>query len=411
MKVNLFLDKRRSIKNGRYPIKIRIYENTKTVFINTEYVALESEFDEKNGLFLIQDKNTRAERMKANSELLNIVDAIQDLYDKVKGRVDTFISASRLKELYLKGESKTDITLNQCFHQFIALKSGRTAEIYIATLDKIEKYYGNSIYFDDVTFNWLERFDHALSIEPIMRQDKVIKTGLEVNARSIHFRNIRAVFNYAINNELIPLNLYPFRRFKIKREETIKRSVEVEKLRQLFLFNGNESQLWARDIAFIIFGLIGINTKDLYNLSEITDRSISYKRAKTKRIYTITLEPEIKEILFKYKSDSGLVFKDQIELKSFGVKINKHLKAICTALGYDKMTTYSLRHSWATIAAELDIPKETIAAALGHTDKSITNVYINFNQKKIDDANRNVLDYLLNKGKYKHKKNEIIVSI
>lgn len=404
MKVNLFLDKRRSIKNGRYPIKIRIYENTKTVFINTEYVALESEFDEKNGLFLIQDKNTRAERMKANSELLNIVDAIQDLYDKVKGRVDTFISASRLKELYLKGESKTDITLNQCFHQFIALKSGRTAEIYIATLDKIEKYYGNSIYFDDVTFNWLERFDHALSIEPIMRQDKVIKTGLEVNARSIHFRNIRAVFNYAINNELIPLNLYPFRRFKIKREETIKRSVEVEKLRQLFLFNGNESQLWARDIAFIIFGLIGINTKDLYNLSEITDRSISYKRAKTKRIYTITLEPEIKEILFKYKSDSGLVFKDQIELKSFGVKINKHLKAICTALGYDKMTTYSLRHSWATIAAELDIPKETIAAALGHTDKSITNVYINFNQKKIDDANRNVLDYLLNKGKYKHKK-------
>ena len=144
--------------------------------------------------------------MKANSELLNIVDDIQDLYNKVKGRVDTFISASRLKELYLKGESKTDITLNQCFHQFIALKSGRTAEIYIATLDKIEKYYGNSIYFDDVTFNWLERFDHALSIEPIMRQDKVIKTGLEVNARSIHFRNIRAVFNYAINNELIPLN-------------------------------------------------------------------------------------------------------------------------------------------------------------------------------------------------------------
>jgi len=168
MKVNLFLDKRRSIKNGRYPIKVRIYENTKTAFINTEYVALESEFDEQNGLFLIQDKNTRAERMKANSELLNIVDAIQDLYDKVKGRVDTFISASRLKELYLKGESKNEITLNQCFHQFTALKSGRTSEIYIATLDKIEKYYGNSIYFDDVTFNWLERFDHALSIEPIM---------------------------------------------------------------------------------------------------------------------------------------------------------------------------------------------------------------------------------------------------
>lgn len=404
MKINLFLDKRRSIKNGRYPVKIRIYEDSKTAYINTVFSALESEFDETNGLFIIQDKNTRAEKMRANSELLEVIDEIQELYDKLKNRVDTFISASRLKELYIKGDIKKDITLNKCFEQFISGKSGRTAEIYTATLNKIVKYYGDAVYFDDVTFNWLEKLDHALSIEPIMRKNRVIKTGLDVNARSIHFRNIRAVFNYAINNELIPLNLYPFRRFKIKREETIKRSVEVEKLRGLFAYIGTYPQNWARDIAFIIFGLIGINIKDLYNLTEIADKSISYKRAKTKRIYTITLEPEIKEVLFKYKSDSGLVFKDQVELKSFGVKINKHLKAICATLGYEKMTTYSLRHSWATIAAELDIPKETIGAALGHTDKSITNVYINFNQKKIDDANRRVLDYLLQKGEYDPEK-------
>jgi len=49
---------------------------------------------------------------------------------------------------------------------------------------------------------------------------------------------------------------------------------------------------------------------------------------------------------------------------------------------------------WATIAADLDIPKETIAAALGHRSGSVTDIYINFNRKKIDAANRQVLDHL-----------------
>ena len=56
---------------------------------------------------------------------------------------------------------------------------------------------------------------------------------------------------------------------------------------------------------------------------------------------------------------------------------------------------YWARHSWATIAAELDIPKETIAAALGHSSNTVTDIYINFDRAKIDRANRQVLDYVL----------------
>ena len=55
------------------------------------------------------------------------------------------------------------------------------------------------------------------------------------------------------------------------------------------------------------------------------------------------------------------------------------------------------RHTWATIAASLDIPKETIAAALGHGGNTVTDIYINFDQKKVDDANRKVIDYVFHK--------------
>jgi integrase len=65
-------------------------------------------------------------------------------------------------------------------------------------------------------------------------------------------------------------------------------------------------------------------------------------------------------------------------------------------MNISKITTYTLRHTWATLAAELEIPKETISAALGHAEgSSVTDIYINFNRKKIDAANRKVIDYVL----------------
>lgn len=55
-----------------------------------------------------------------------------------------------------------------------------------------------------------------------------------------------------------------------------------------------------------------------------------------------------------------------------------------------------MRHTWGTLAGELDIPKETIAQALGHATNSVTDIYIKFNRNKIDEANRKVIDYVFN---------------
>ncbi len=71
---------------------------------------------------------------------------------------------------------------------------------------------------------------------------------------------------------------------------------------------------------------------------------------------------------------------------------------------FPHITTYWARHSRVTIAAELDIPKETIAAALGHGGNSVTDVYIRFDERKIDEANRRVLDYVLYDKKNNCKK-------
>jgi plasmid maintenance system antidote protein VapI len=141
----------------------------------------------------------------------------------------------------------------------------------------------------------------------------------------------------------------------------------------------------------LVFYLIGINMIDLCRLTKIERGYINYIRAKTSRPYSIKVEPEAMEIIDKYRGQKYLI--DVLERYSdYRTFVNRELKKI---EGYDFLTVYYAQHTWATMAAELDMPKETIAAALGHGGYSVTDIYINFDKSKIAAANRRVIDYVL----------------
>ena len=70
------------------------------------------------------------------------------------------------------------------------------------------------------------------------------------------------------------------------------------------------------------------------------------------------------------------------------------LRAIRNQLELPELTSYYARHSWATIASKLGIQRDTIAKALGHGEKRVTDIYIDFDMSKVDEANRKVLDYI-----------------
>ncbi len=60
------------------------------------------------------------------------------------------------------------------------------------------------------------------------------------------------------------------------------------------------------------------------------------------------------------------------------------------------LTSYWARHTWATIAAELDVPDAVISQALGHAaENSTTEIYIRRNLRKVDEANRRVRNWVL----------------
>lgn len=147
----------------------------------------------------------------------------------------------------------------------------------------------------------------------------------------------------------------------------------------------------------LIFFLIGINMVDLCGLKEVNNVRIEYNRAKTHRLYSVKVEPEAMEIIDRYRGKTHLLdIMDRYgDYKDYMKRMNRELqrmghvervglggKKFITPL-FPKLSTYWARHTWATIAAELDIPKETIAAALGHKlGNTTTAIYINSARSK-----------------------------
>jgi len=233
-------------------------------------------------------------------------------------------------------------------------------------------------------------------------------------------RNIRAVFNDAINEDLASLNLYPFRKFKIKSERTIKRTLTIDQIKQFRDYPVQEHQERYRDLFLLIFYLIGINLVDLFRLrhDDLRNGRIEYIRAKTGREYSIEVLPEAMAIIEKYKGKDYLlnVLDDYHNYKDFAARMNKNLKEIgklewienkakketyikknkkqITPL-FPELIVYTARRSWATIAAGLNIPIDTIAACLGHGENTTTHLYVNFDLKKVDKANRKVLEAII----------------
>ena len=408
--IHLYLDKR-SVKRGEEaPLKIGINKHGSSAYINLDVKIYPTQWDSKKER--IKDHpNKKQLQSYIDTQRNKVANIIMDLTKE--GKL-TKMTATQIKNRIIEIVDPCANTSNSFYNRFMSYaksrEAQRTKEIYLVTAKRMVEYdcHVKSKTFEDITKDWLTGFDTFLR-----------KFSPATNGRNIHFRNIRAVFNDALDNGIT--QCYPFRVFKIKAEQTEKRSLTIIELRELFAINDPEQQRTI-DLFKLCMFLIGINIADLCELKNIdSDGRINYKRKKTKKLYSIKVEPEALEIINKYRGKKYLL--DILELytnthtfttcfdrnlRKLGkheiiqnpnfVKTHRHeyIKEIHPM--FPKLTSYWARHTWATIASELDIAEDIISRALGHsfsTGASVTQVYINFNRNKIDQANRMVIDYIL----------------
>ena len=116
-------------------------------------------------------------------------------------------------------------------------------------------------------------------------------------------------------------------------------------------------------------------------------------------MYSIKVEPEAMAIIEKYRGRDKLlrIAENISSAHAIDMWLNDYLQRISLTVFLDvDLTLYWARHTWATIAHEIGVPKETISMALGHSTSSDTDIYINYNNRSVDEANRKVIDFINN---------------
>ena len=384
-----YLDCRAVIRGQAAPLRLVITKSSVRAYVPLSVNLLPSQWDSRRQIVIGHPRKV-AINNHIQSQKLAVDKIIFRLCEdgSVRGRSAGEIKQLVMGELYPSEDPRATppATPYSCLLSYIEEKSGRTRELYEITKDRLLAYCPGfpSLRFEDITPAWLSAFDADMA-----------KTSPSRNARNIHLRNIRAVFNSAIDDGLT--SCYPFRKFKLIYTPTLKRSLTIEQLRAFFHLAVDRSERRYIDFARLSFLLCGINCVDLCAAPPAVNGRLEYRRAKTHRLYSVKLEPEALALIEKYRGSTGLVnFAEGCKsYRSFYKHLADTLRDKSSRLGVSGFSSYWLRHSWATVAAYLEIPKETIAAALGHGGNTVTDIYINFDQSKVDAANRRVLDWVL----------------
>lgn len=256
-----------------------------------------------------------------------------------------------------------------------------------------------NIYFVDIDVSWLKRYEAWLR-----------KQGLASNTIKGKFVDIRTMYNIAIDENIVKVEHYPFRKFKIAKlqQETAKRAISKEDISRIIEYKtDNPLVQFAIDIFTFSYIMGGINFVDISTLTKenMMDNRLVYIRHKTKKLIQLPLQDKAIELIEKYHDDGNpylfpiLKAYHKTEQQKFNrvhkiiSNVNNRLKKIGKELEIPvTLTTYVARHSHATVLKKAGVATSIISESLGHSSEKITQVYLDsFGNEQMDEAMKNLL--------------------
>ena len=277
-----------------------------------------------------------------------------------------------------------------------------------------------------ITLDFLEDFKSFLNKEREIRTKRLMQQGKRVPSNrslSLYLISIKKLFNEAKkrynkkDKNLILIPNSPFIELEIpKQEATRKRAISADIIKKVWKLPYKDMKKGykatcrynlAKDCFILSFCLMGMNSADLYNATEMKGNTITYNRTKTKdrRLDKAQMKVDIPKLaqplIEKYKDKTGKrlfnFYQYYVDEKGFNKAINYGLKEIGRLLEIDDLEYYAARHSWATIALnKVGIDKYTVHAALNHVDETmrVTDIYIERDFANENRANAKVVKYV-----------------
>ena len=392
--VDVICYKYKPLKTGELPLKIRVCKDRKTRYISLDVSTRPEHWDfEKN-----QPKPTCPNRELLEKLIANKISEVKSKIVELKSENKEFSATTLVDKV---SSPIRLVTVGELFKQYLHRLEDEKRTGYRLS---IQQTYNSLIKFNrhlDIPFsgidcNWLRRYETWLR-----KQDK------SENTIGIRFRNIRTIFNLAMDMELVKQEDYPFKKFKVSKlhQETAKRALSKDEIQAVISYPVGGKDFYTRlAVSLFTFSYFmgGINFVDMAYLTDknIIEGRLIYHRKKTSKLINLPLQEEALMVLKMYKDSSkGYLFPilskehktEQQKLNRLHkviTKVNRALKAIGEELNIPiKLTTYCARHSYATVLKRAGVATSIISESLGHSSERVTQIYLDsFENNQIDKA-------------------------
>lgn len=289
-----------------------------------------------------------------------------------------------------------------------------TARNYQCVLSSFTKF----LHDKDIPFSLLN--------DPLIQEyDDWLKTsGVTRNSSSFYMRNLRSMYNQAVCQQNLHQAL-PFKNVYTGVDKTCKRAINEQVLADLLQLDVSAKSrlVFARDLFMFSYCTRGMAFVDIAYLckSNIKNGYICYTRRKSGQQLQVRIEAYVQDIIDRYADatkDLPYVFpiiRVQESKKAYsqyqtGLRYyNKSLKMLADLMDYKvNLSSYTSRHSWASIARNHNVPLSIISEGMGHSSDRITQIYLDsLDNSLIDDANSQIISSLkrcAEKGKKSVKK-------
>lgn len=388
--ISIFLDTRRKLQSGKFPVKLRIYTNAPR---KQKLYLIGFEMTKTEFASVWESVKPRAEHKRTRLELLTI----ETEANEIAASLNPFTFENFEREMFGAKFDKSNVIEHYIKTIEVLRTSGQisTSVSYDSSLKSILNFLESKgkrtdkLSFYTITPQFLNEYEIFMLTE-----------GKSTTTIGIYLRPLRAIFNAAIG-KIIDRAYYPFGKdkFKIPAGKKTKKAFKDRELK--LLFDGqpkDEYQAKAKAFWFFSFSCNGMNIKDILNLKfkDFQNDSFSFIREKTKNTsetpqeITVILTPFAKSVISEYgnpnQAPKNFVFpfvdrtqsqaKQHAQVQNFTRFINQHFKKYAASLGItSEVSTYWARHSFATRAIRNKASMEFVSEALGHSDLKTTKGY------------------------------------
>ena len=329
----------------------------------------------------------------------------------------------RMLELNAEQKEYTTTTLLHDEHRKFELKTVKQFYQELIEQYKANDKCGNRLIYKS-SYNSINVFTNgnleipfsAIDIAWLNKYEKWLRSkGNKETTMSLMFRTLRSAYNKAIESKCARKSDYPFNDYRISKFDvsTEKRAIakaDVLKFSTDVHSIGKQQYVQlSKDIFIFSYLCGGINFTDIANLTKdniIEGKRLHYIRQKTGKLIKLGMSEEALQIIKRYAVESkGYLFpilnaqlhktplQKQNRIHKMLGKVNKNLKLLAAQLGVEaNLTTYVARHSFASVLKKSGVNIALISEALGHSDLTTTQIYLDsFDNEQIDNAMKNLL--------------------